>query len=51
MDDPISVPSFPCFWCQVSVFRCQFVSFSLLKPDTRNLIFVKCDVVEIGIGR
>jgi hypothetical protein len=35
MDSPISVPFFACFWCQVSVFRCQFAGFSFLKPDTR----------------
>ena len=34
MDDLISVPFFACFWCQVSVFRCQFAGFSFLKPDT-----------------
>jgi hypothetical protein len=37
MDDLISVPFLACFWCQVSVFRCQFADFSFLKPDTRNL--------------
>jgi len=33
MEDMISVAFFGCFWCQVSVFRCQFTRFSFLKPD------------------